>query len=1340
MQPAAPDAHVRSAATLCGRADRDAPLADDGTRGPHRLDTPRRSAGGGGVRESIQTGATGTAAHLVANARKRADRDAPSARELVEAQRRSGLVDPIWGIRRRRLLASAAKIRVPIGFPFASSAPTLIVEPNPPQATERSHARPRKFSTPRLVLVLLALSAIGFTGLGSASEAAAASTHAFLFTFSGTEVPEAEFRQPVGIAITQASHDVYVLDAGGGPDGLGAVDVMTESGQLVSQITDVEVLGRFGNPNSFAVSNSSATQGRVYVEAGGELGGVLIFDSSGTFIGELTGAEVPGAEGTLRATGIAVDDAGSIYVSNSKTGRIDKFSASAHFLGEVGEIQSREQLAVNPEGDIFTIASVQGGPQHVSELSPSGAEVGVIDAEARPTGITVDPVTGDVYVTHRAYVNQYDAAGSFISRYGASNIQAAGGIAADAELEDTFVVDAGPRDVAVFGPTALGADATTATCLVPHQTEATFTGSINPVSKTLPATFQFEYGTTAEYGLQAPATAQSVGTGTTPQAVDVTVEGLTPNTEYHYRLLAFNGNGRTEGADRTCVTPGPPLIQSTTVTDVTSGTALLSAEIAAGGADTHYVFEFGGTTAYELGSVPAAPGGSIGSSHEIEKVAQELAGLLPATTYHLRVTATSAQGVSHGEDVTFTTFATARGLPDGRGYEIVSPFDKEDGEVFSTGGWVVPGNQTAGQQPFQSSPDGDAVTYAGDAASAGNGVSGNEYLARRTATGWRATDLSPVNPGPSGRCPAGSGIISAPIAAFSEDLSKAFLVTAPSEALAAATGAPPCFASPFLRDNESNSYAAALKAPPPDREPDHFGFGVEASGLAVPARMFAGGSVDLQRAFFAANDALAAPASDGGELGNNLYETAPNGELHVVNILPGGASVPNATFGSAPLESASPPNATRAISSDGRRAVWTDLNFPPKLYIREDGRSTVQVDAPQGGPDEGGHGRYWTASSDGSRVYFTDTQRLTRESTASPEEFIADLYEFNAVTGKLTDLTGRGPVANVNGVVATNNDGSYVYFVASGDLAPGAAGEEPHLYLWHEGVTTYIATLSAADNEFSGDLFPSHKMQVGDWVGNIANTTARVTPDGRHLVFMALEQLTQQATGGQSEVYVYSADEGSLTCESCLPTGGAASAPSVLFPSETNGFQPRWITDDGKKVFFDSKQALVASDKNSSWDVYEGESGGPHLISGGTDPGGSVFDDATANGSNVFFTSRESLVGNDTDQQTDLYDARVGGGFEAEPPAVACSGEACRGTQPTAPSIPFAASTSVGLASALAPLVPAARPIPKVPTRAQRLADALRRCKQKARRKRAACVRHARQLYGKRASKRRTRR
>ena len=78
-----------------------------------------------------------------------------------------------------------------------------------------------------------------------------------------------------------------------------------------------------------------------------------------------------------------------------------------------------------------------------------------------------------------------------------------------------------------------------------------------------------------------------------------------------------------------------------------------------------------------------------------------------------------------------------------------------------------------------------------------------------------------------------------------------------------------------------------------------------------------------------------------------------------------------------------------------------------------------------------------------------------------------------------------------------------------------------------------------------------------------------------------------------------------------------------------------------------------------------------YLISTGKDDYPSFFADASANGDDVFFFTREGLVGQDKDELLDVYDARVGGGIAAQNPlaVLPCeSTDACHGPIPTPPA------------------------------------------------------------------------
>jgi hypothetical protein len=126
---------------------------------------------------------------------------------------------------------------------------------------------------------------------------------------------------------------------------------------------------------------------------------------------------------------------------------------------------------------------------------------------------------------------------------------------------------------------------------------------------------------------------------------------LTPNSGYHYRLVAVNAGGTEYGGDREFATlPKAPVITTGAATLVGADRARISGTVNPEGSLGRYQFEYGPTTAYGK-TTPSAT--AVGS--EVIKVAENITGLQPATTYHYRFSATSIGGTTHGPDMTFTT-------------------------------------------------------------------------------------------------------------------------------------------------------------------------------------------------------------------------------------------------------------------------------------------------------------------------------------------------------------------------------------------------------------------------------------------------------------------------------------------------------------------------------------------------------------------------------------------------------------------------------------------------------------------------------------------------------------
>jgi hypothetical protein len=78
-------------------------------------------------------------------------------------------------------------------------------------------------------------------------------------------------------------------------------------------------------------------------------------------------------------------------------------------------------------------------------------------------------------------------------------------------------------------------------------TGASVSGSVNPNAQA--TTYQFQFGTSTSYGSSTAVT--SAGSGTSATAVSSALTGLKPNTTYHYRIVATNATGTTNGADAT---------------------------------------------------------------------------------------------------------------------------------------------------------------------------------------------------------------------------------------------------------------------------------------------------------------------------------------------------------------------------------------------------------------------------------------------------------------------------------------------------------------------------------------------------------------------------------------------------------------------------------------------------------------------------------------------------------------------------------------------------------------------------------------------------------------------
>lgn len=1185
----------------------------------------------------------------------------------------------------------------------------------------------------RAVLAVLCMAMGVLACSGPAAQAAL--VHPLLGSFGS-------FNNVQGVAVDQVTGDVYVYDAGAGAvykfDSTGAPENFSGLGSNV--IT--EIGGNYEPAaQEIAVDSSSGPDnGDIYV-ANNQV--VRIYSAEGTFLGELSGGE---------ACGVAVDPSGNVYVGfypetvrkyTPATNPVENADETT-FLGGLSQICND---AVDSEGSLYAATYSGGVSKYESLQFGSPSATGALVDEAGTT-LAIDPSNDDVYIDDGADIAEYDSSGSAVGSFGTGTLNGSAGIAVKGG-GNVYTSD-GSGEVDIFGPAVAEPEVTTQAASV-TATTVTLNGTVNPDSISVSAC-EFEYGAAEGVYDHSIGCSQPLPlTGDSPVAVSAEVSGLSPNATYHYRLAATNSNGSIHAGEQTFTAPGPPVVDGESVSNVGFSTAVTTAQINPENNATTYHVEYGSDTSYGQRTVESA---SIGSDDTEHTISVELNDLAPNTLYHWRVVATSSLGTTNGAGGTFVTYQQPAGvgacsnedfrtgssadLSDCRAYEKVSPADKGGGGV------QVTFDVSAFSQLSQAATSGEAVAYSsrGTFAGSAGSIGVQSYIARRTFAGWLTQGIG------APQSPWGTKVLSGEYTAFSPDLSIGVLNDIDTNGPLLAQGAVPGYGNLYLRNTMSDSYTALTNVAPPEVAPN-----------SLPSDYtlnFEGASADFGHVLFTAAGKLTPDAQVPSCFHcHQLYEWTPGGRLSLVNVLPenAGSTVDAGAGGHTFSVVPESGNLRNAISADGSRVYWSDSSEgagsgPEAIYLREDESRTVAV----------GHGLFWVASPDGAKALYTS--QIPGAGGAADG---GDLYEFDAATGQSTDLT---PSGHVQGLLGASSDLSYVYFVAQGNLAPGATEGDYNVYLRHAGKTIFIAAVpqedgTASDTETTIDnTQPSFRLSY-------------VTPDGRHAAFVSQASLTgyddtpidpQACKTGDGQrpapcrqVYLYSADDQKLICASCNPSGARPIGPSSIVSWPNDTYDPRSVSDDGTRVFFNSTDALVPRDTNGQQDVYEWESPGAgscgssngcvSLLSSGSTvvtKGNQAefleasFVDATPSGSDVFFITPSQLVPGDTDQLDDLYDARVGGGFpqEAAPP---CTGTGCQGVPAATPIFATPSSTTFnGVGNFSGPASKAAvKSRTAARSRAEKLANALKGCRGGSKKARAACERRARKRYGPKPKSRR---
>jgi hypothetical protein len=1038
---------------------------------------------------------------------------------------------------------------------------------------------------------LLAFPLLLLSSLAFAAPALAARPHVFTGEFGkpcALQPCQGEFLQkPSDVAVGEEAGQVYVLDEG----------EPGQFGRVVRFNTDgTKVEGEF---------DGSGTHGEGTAAGGdlqlGEIPTGRFEEPDGIAVDNSCALRKLKEPKLAIATCEAEDPSnGDVYVldSGSTHGVIDKYTADGKYVGQINEEGSPffgepSGVAVDSAGTLWLLTAVSTQIRGYSNALAN---------QFVPPQLTLQAPWGTTFPRAGLAVDQH---GDFYADIGTSN--GVGVVPRVAEWNDAGTVlheQLGTKEAS-----GVAVDQSSGVAFVDNQTNISV---FNPEGEQFDRLGQGEL--TAGTGLAVDAGSESL------YAADASG-----------KVLLF-GQGP----------PTAPVIEGESFSAVGSDRATLSAEINPSSEEkpeegqSEYFFEYGPCVTLdpesckESGYEHSTSPGELPPDFEVHPVSAEVAGLQPNSTYHFRARARNKHGeAAPGKEETFTTEGPGGEavLPDGRGYELVSPPDKQ-------GALIGPIEETG---VVQAAADGSAITYGtltpteADAAGYSNRV---QVLSRRAGAAWSSRDLAVAHGGATG-LGASEGVEDK---FFSSELDAEVVqpfgpFVALSEEASEATA--------YLRDLGESCGSHCFRPlvtgePGVANVPEGTVFGeaeqcLPSAGDAkvVCGPRFVGASEDLSHVVVSSPNVALAPGAVPGELFEWAAGTA---RLSPVSVMPGPAREANAgALGNGN------DTARGAISSDGSRVFWESSS--DDLYLRDTtSEQTLQLDQSAGcgectsGPGAG----FQFANSDGSRVFFTDTQRLTEHSGADAEK--QDLYEcqITEVAGgpecQLSDLTpshGAESAHVKGGLLGAAADGSAVYFVAEGVQSEGtnAAGQaplagKPNLYVRRGGKTEFIATLSS--EKIGAALADEH-----DWGGPSQPT--RVSANGRYLEFMSQARLTgydnrDVRTGkAAAEVYLYDAETKRLQCASCAPTGGRQAAVEYLKLQPSEGglvggprevwpaaglvaanvpgwtaiggfgqgaslvrYQPRYLSDEGR-LFFNTLDALVPQDANGTQDVYQYE-------------------------------------------------------------------------------------------------------------------------------------------------------
>lgn len=318
---------------------------------------------------------------------------------------------------------------------------------------------------------------------------------------------------------------------------------------------------------------------------------------------------------------------------------------------------------------------------------------------------------------------------------------------------------------------------------------------------------------------------------------------------------------------------------------------------------------------------------------------------------------------------------------------------------------------------------------------------------------------------------------------------------------------------------------------------------------------------------------------------------------------------------------------SKVLLETNRRLTPEDTDSGFDQYVRSGGVTRLASTGPHN--DNGPHDVFLGFfSEDASRVFFGSQEQLVPEDTDANR----DLYER---VGDTTRLISTGPITvgrpGELGFVGASADGTSVLFFTQEALVPeddddGRCFDE--VYSVMRGCRDIYVRSNGVTKLVSTGPTAGHPFADVTQDGALSD-------DGSRAMISTYERLVPADTDESRDLYLRAGDQTTLVTQGATSSSGAFDAFAFrLYEAFVHPYHRRiGLNRGGDRITFFTRESLVAQDTDTLSDIYQWRNGSLTFIDADLRDAQQAADDSAT----LYWSSLSPLVAEDTDVESDVY-------------------------------------------------------------------------------------------------------